>query len=43
MWGNVYKVVFEYEDETSNEIYVASLSEAEEYENDKDFAYIETV
>jgi len=39
----MYKVVFEYEDGTQDEIYVESIAEAEEYENDTDFAYIETV
>jgi hypothetical protein len=39
----MYKVVFEYNDGTTDEIYVESLSEVTEYEEDKDFAYVETV
>lgn len=39
----MFKIVFEYEDGSVDEIYVESLSEAYEYENDEDFAYIETV
>lgn len=39
----MYKVVFEYEDGTQDEVFVDSLSEAYEYEDDEDFAYIETV
>ena len=39
----MYRVVFEYEDGTEDEIYVNSMSEAFEYEEDEDFAYIETV
>ena len=39
----MYKVVFEYDDGATDEIYVETISEAEEYQNDKDFAYIETV
>lgn len=39
----MYRVVFEYEDGTQDEIFVESMSEAEEYENDDDFAYIEAV
>ena len=39
----MYKVVFEYEDGTQDEVFVSSLSEAYEYENDEDFGYIEVV
>lgn len=39
----MYKVVFEHEDKTVDEIFVESLAEAEEYQMDEDFAYIETV
>ena len=37
------KVVFEYEDGTTDEIFVESISEAREYENDPDYAYIEVI
>ena len=40
---DMYRVVFKYDDNTEDEIYVESLSEAQEYENDENFAYIETV
>lgn len=39
----MYRVVFEHDDETMDEIFVESLAEAEEYQNDDDFAYIETL
>ena len=39
----MYKVVFEYDDHTTDEIYVESISEAMEYENDENFSHIETV
>lgn len=39
----MYKVVFEYEDGTEDYIFTDSLAEAYEYEDDEDFAYIETV
>ena len=39
----MYKVVFEYDDGTIDEIYVSDLSEAYEYESDEDFSYIEVV
>ena len=38
----MYRVVFEHEDGTIDEIFVESLAEAEEYQEDEDFAYIET-
>lgn len=39
----MYRVVFEHDDKTTDEIYVESITEAMEYEDDEDFAYIETV
>ena len=39
----MYRVVFEHDDETTDEIFVESLAEAEEYQVDEDFAFIETV
>ena len=39
----MYKVLFQYDDGTTDEIFVESLSEALEYENDEDYAGIETI
>lgn len=37
------KVVFEYEDGTTDEVYVDSLSEAEEYIEDENYSYMEVI
>jgi hypothetical protein len=39
----MYRVVFEYEDGTTDEVYTESLAEVEEYQKDEDYAYVETV
>lgn len=39
----MYKVIFQYEDGTVDEVYVESITEAMEYEDDPDFAGVETV
>lgn len=39
----MYKIVFEYEDGTQDEVFTSDLAEAYEYAEDEDFAYIETV
>lgn len=39
----MYKVVFEYEDGSTDEVFVDSISEAYEYEEDENFSHIETV
>jgi len=39
----MYKVVFEYEDGTIDELFTDDMAEAFEYEEDEDFAYIEII
>ena len=38
----MYRVVFEYEDGTIDEVYTESLAEVEEYQKDPNYAYVET-
>jgi hypothetical protein len=37
----MFRVVFQYDDGTEDEVYVESETEALEYEDDEDFAYYE--
>ena len=39
----MYRVVFEYEDGSTDELYVETLSEAFEYAEDEDYSHIEIV
>lgn len=39
----MYKVVFEYDDGTTDEIYTDSITEAEEYATDDNFSHIEII
>ena len=39
----MYRVVFEYDDGTIDEVYTDDWADVEEYQKDEDYAYVETV
>ena len=41
--ADMYRVVFKHDDGTTDEVYTDSIAEVEEYQEDEDYAYVETL